>query len=85
MTRTLLPQWPLQAIPAYRRNATRRLLARALQAASAALSDMALRVAKDEAPAISPTLEFHTGSGAEGGTLYADGVLVGRLPGVNRL
>lgn len=32
-----------------------------------------------------PQLEFHADAGAPEGALYADGVLVGLLPGVSRL
>lgn len=61
-----------------------------LRAASALLERLAerLTVVAASAPtagALSAHVEFHAEAGAPEGALYADGVLVGVLPGVTRL
>ena len=61
-----------------------------LRAASALLERMAerLTVVAPSAPtagALASHVEFHAEAGAPEGALYADGVLVGVLPGVTRL
>jgi hypothetical protein len=57
--------------------------------AAARLQAIAKRLASQEhrPPAAStlPRLEFHADACAPEGALYVDGVLVGRLPGVQRL
>ena len=66
--------------------ALRRLTAAALHVASHALDRLAQRLAVPHAPVPHPVqLEFHSEAGAPEGALYADGVLVGVLPGVTRL
>lgn len=61
-----------------------------LRAAGALLEHLAERLAADArhasaARAMSTQVEFHAEAGAPEGALYADGVLVGVLPGVTRL
>jgi len=69
--------------------AVRQLAASLLQGASHALARAAQRVAlqaDEQRPALpAPQLEFHAEAGAPEGALYADGVLIAMLPGVNRL
>lgn len=68
---------------------TRRILAALLHGASHVLALLAQRLMysprRTTSPAIPPQLEFHAEAGAPEGALYADGVLVALLPGVNRL
>ncbi len=57
-----------------------------LRAASRALDRLALRLALVEPLAVSePLFEYHADAGAPEGALYVNGLLVGRLEGVNRL
>lgn len=66
----------------------RRLAASALVRASVALERLAVFVGPAPPPVWSGAavwLEFHAADGAPGGSLYVDGVLVGRLQGVRRL
>jgi hypothetical protein len=69
--------------------AARRLAASLLQGASHALARAAQHVAlqaDEQRPALpAPQLEFYAEAGAPEGALYADGVLIAMLPGVNRL
>jgi hypothetical protein len=69
-------------------SATRTAAAAVLHATSRALAALAQRLAhapRAAQPALAPQLEFHAEAGAPEGALYADGVLVALLPGVNRL
>jgi hypothetical protein len=67
----------------------RRVAAALLHAASLALARAAQRLVAAPAPrpagAAPQLLEFHAEAGAPEGALYADGMLVGVLEGVNRL
>jgi hypothetical protein len=69
--------------------ALRHLAAALLQGASQALARAAQRIAMqpDKPPPVlpAPQLEFHAEAGAPEGALYADGVLIAKLPGVSRL
>lgn len=68
-------------------DAARRLAARSLRGASAALANLAAHLSQPEAPAPKrePLLEFYAEAGAPEGALYMDGQLVGWVPGVRRL
>lgn len=68
-------------------SAALRAAAGALQQASRLLARLAQRLDRPAAVAATrpPQLEFHAEAGAPEGALYADGVLVGMLPGVTRL
>ena len=77
--------------PAY---PVRRALAQVLSAASEALARLACQLtavdARSESAAAGnvyacPQLEFYAEAGAAEGALFADGQLVGYLPGVSRL
>ena len=84
----MAPQVLLPALgPLLQPAGARHLLAVVLHAASAWLARAARRLAGPErAPvAAPPQLEFHAEAGAPEGALYADGVLVALLPGVQRL
>ena len=85
MTRTPSTQWPQLASPPRWRRTARVGIALLLRGASAALANLASRLSPDDAAADTPTLEFHANAGAPEGALYVDGVLIGYLPGVNRL
>lgn len=65
----------------------RRIAAATLQSASFALARLAAQLAWPVAAVQSPPpmIEFHAEAGAPEGALYADGELVGWLPGVTRL
>lgn len=69
--------------------AVRRALAGLLRTSSLALARAARRLARVRAGPVAlsgaPVLEFYAEAGAPEGALYADGVLVGTLPGVTRL
>jgi hypothetical protein len=84
----MAPQVLLPALgPLLQPAGARHLLAAVLHAASALLARAARRIVGGERAAIAepPLLEFHAEAGAPEGALYADGVLVARLPGVQRL
>lgn len=64
----------------------RSVVAAFLRSASQALDALAQKLALVEAPpADEPQLEYHGDAAAPEGALYVNGVLVGRLLGVNRL
>lgn len=65
----------------------RRFAALALRQSSRLLARLARRLAArpGAGPLRAPELEFYAESGAPEGALYADGKLVGYLPGVKRL
>ena len=80
--------WRAHATPHPALVAARQLAARGLRRASAALERLAARVATVAAPPldVQDAWEFHADAGApEGGFLYVNGRLVGRLHGVQRL
>lgn len=62
----------------------RRRAAAALRLAARVLMRWAERLAVRPAAASAGELEFHAEAGAPEGALYVDGVLVARLPGVDR-
>jgi hypothetical protein len=62
-----------------------RALAGLLRIGGAGLNALAERLAPQSNPLPSAHLEFHAEAGAPEGALYANGVLVARLPGVKRL
>jgi hypothetical protein len=87
---------PQVLIPAHARvlapapTVARRAAAASLHAASRALARLARRLtvsaaARPAPSSLLPQFEFHAPSGAPEGALYANGVLVAILPGVNRL
>ena len=81
----LLRELPLEAGPAEAGRA-RDMLALYLRAASRALDALAARLALvATAPQREPHVEFYAEAGAPEGALFVNGLLVGRLPGVNRL
>lgn len=64
----------------------REFVAASLRGASRALDALAQKLALVEAPVEEePLLEFHADAAAPEGALYVNGMLVGRLLGVNRL
>ena len=64
----------------------REFVATSLRGASRALDALAQKLALvDAPPAEEPHLEYHADAAAPEGALYVNGVLVGRLLGVNRL
>ncbi|HMM84790.1 MAG: hypothetical protein ACLGIT_01055 [Gammaproteobacteria bacterium] len=63
----------------------RRHAAAALRVAARVLARWAERLAARPAAAHVGELEFHAEAGAPEGALYVDGMLVARLPGVDRL
>jgi hypothetical protein len=64
----------------------RSFVAASLRGASRALDALAQKLALVEAPAEEEhQLEFHADAAAPEGALYVNGMLVGRLLGVNRL
>jgi hypothetical protein len=64
----------------------RSFVATLLRGASRALDALAQKLALvDTPPTEEPHLEFHGDAAAPEGALYVNGVLVGRLLGVNRL
>jgi hypothetical protein len=70
------------------RSVARLAAAALLHGASRALGALAQRLVHAPSaalPPVPPQLEFHAEAGAPEGALYADGVLVALLPGVNRL
>jgi hypothetical protein len=83
---------PYPSLPAGARGAARAPLSNAaatlLRGASRLLERLAERLCAQPA-ACAPTthahVEFHAEAGAPEGALYADGVLLGMLPGVKRL
>lgn len=87
MSRYLPLPSPVDTLPAA--TGTRKILAALLHGASRALAMLAQRLKyaphRVTTPATPPQLEFHAEAGAPEGALYADGVLVALLPGVNRL
>lgn len=62
-------------------------LAALLRSASMSLARAAQQLADPvrQSAGTEPQLEFHADAGAPEGALYADGVLIGLLPGVSRL
>lgn len=68
-------------------SAARRLASAGFARASAALAQLALRLAQPVALAArhDPQYEFHADAGAPEGALYLDGKLVGWVTGVTRL
>jgi len=84
----MAPQVLLPALgPLLQPAGARQLLAAVLHGASALLARAARQLAGPERAAVAepPQIEFHADAGAPEGALYADGVLVAMLPGVNRL
>jgi hypothetical protein len=84
----MAPQVLLPALgPLLQPAGARHLLAVVLHAASALLARAARQLAGPQIAAVvePPQLEFHADAGAPEGALYADGVLVALLPGVQRL
>jgi hypothetical protein len=80
-----LRELPLEADPRDERR-TRVLVASFLRGASRALDALAHKLALvDEPDPVEPMLEYHGDAAAPEGALYVNGVLVGRLLGVNRL
>jgi hypothetical protein len=64
----------------------RSFVARLLRGAGRALDTLAQKLALVEAPPTEePLLEYHGDAAAPEGALYVNGMLVGRLLGVNRL
>jgi hypothetical protein len=65
----------------------RRAAAAALRALSRSLGTLARRLSRQDRirGQRAPVLEFYAEAGAPEGALYIDGVLVGVVPGVNRL
>ncbi len=83
-----LQDLPFEADPrmAPEQRPVRRVVATFLHSASRALDALAQKLALVEAtPAEEPQLEYHGDAAAPEGALYVNGVLVGRLLGVNRL
>jgi hypothetical protein len=84
----MAPQVLLPALgPLLQPAGARHLLAALLHGASALLARAARQLVGPQRAAVvePPQLEFHADAGAPEGALYADGVLVALLPGVNRL
>ena len=68
------------------RRPVRQVLATVLRSAGRALDTLAQKLALVDAPPTEePQLEYHGDAAAPEGALYVNGVLVGRLLGVNRL
>jgi len=68
------------------RRPVRSLVASLLRGAGRALDTLAQKLALVDAPPTEePQLEYHGDAAAPEGALYVNGVLVGRLLGVNRL
>jgi hypothetical protein len=68
------------------RRPVRHFLAAVLRSAGRALDTLAQKLALvDTPPTEEPQLEYHADAAAPEGALYVNGVLVGRLLGVNRL
>lgn len=68
------------------RRPVRGFVAALLRGAGRALDTLAQKLALvDAPPAEEPQLEYHADAAAPEGALYVNGVLVGRLLGVNRL
>jgi hypothetical protein len=78
-------QAPTTLPPANVQPALRMLAVKALQAASAGLARMAMRLETTPHVEAEHCIELHAEAGALEGALYIDGCLVARLPGVRRL